>query len=418
MVNVDVPFLASSSWREHEMRERMRWLRHNDPVRWSEPDGLWLISKFEDVAFISKNQGLFTSEKGVRPGNDAKLGLIDEGEPRHAQLRALINKGFTPRMVTKLEHTFRYLTKKAIDAVAPVGECDFVKSISVPLPLWLIAAMIGIPEEDYERFHEWSDRMVAADGNFDKPDVTARAVAAYMEYAAYVTRIIEDRRREPKDDLVSILTGAKDQGLLQSHIDESRDQLRQVEGADVELANDELIMLLVVLLVAGNETTRNGISGGMQLLIENPGERDKLIADPGLIRGAVEEMVRLVSPVHCFSRTVTRDTELRGRALKEGQRVLLLYPSANRDEDVFPDADAFRVERNPHHLGFGIGSHYCMGANLARMEMRVVFEEILRRLPDMEYAGDGPVIRPSALVRTCEEMQVRYTPEGQIADAA
>jgi cytochrome P450 family 142 subfamily A polypeptide 1 len=153
----------------------------------------------------------------------------------------------------------------------------------------------------------------------------------------------------------------------------------------------------------------------MQLLIENPGERQKLIEHPELIPSAVEEMVRLVSPVHSFSRTATRDTELRGRAIRAGQRVLMLYPSANRDADVFDDPDAFRIERNPHHLGFGMGTHFCLGANLARMEMRVAFEDLLRRLPDMEYADGGPELRPSALVRACVRMRVRYTPERRAA---
>jgi cytochrome P450 len=163
--------------------------------------------------------------------------------------------------------------------------------------------------------------------------------------------------------------------------------------------------------VAGNETTRNGISGGMQLLIENPDERQKLLDDPSRIPLAVEEMVRLVSPVHTFGRTATQDTELRGRRIRKGQKVLLVYPSANRDADEFEAPDTFKVERNPTHLGFGIGNHYCLGANLARMEMTVTFEELLRRLPDMRYAAGGPRIKPSALVRSCVEMQVRYSPE-------
>jgi cytochrome P450 family 142 subfamily A polypeptide 1 len=391
------------------MPARLRWLRENDPVHWSEKDGLWLVTRFADVAFVSKRQDLFTSAEGVRPGNPVKIGLIDEAEPRHGQLRALINRGFTPRMVKQLEVVFRRLTTRAIDAVAKHSECDFVASVSVPLPLWLIAAMIGIREEDYGRFHAWSDAMIAADGNAHDPEIIARAGQAYLQYASYVTAIIEDRRRQPKDDLVSILTGAKDAGLLR-HYDEAG-RFPDVEGADAGLHNDELIKLLVILLVAGNETTRNAISGGMQLLIENPGERRKLQDDPGLLPGAVEEMVRLVSPVHSFGRTATRDTTLGQRRIGKGERVLLLYPSANRDAAEFPDPDAFRVERNPHHLGFGIGSHFCLGANLARMELRVVFQELLRRLPDMEYASGGPRLVPSSLVRTCAEMRVRYTPE-------
>jgi cytochrome P450 family 142 subfamily A polypeptide 1 len=408
-MDVNVEYLSARSW-DASMAERLKWLRENDPVRWSGKDGVWLIARFEDVAYVSKHQDLFTSGQGVRPGGATKIGLIDEAEPRHAQLRGLINKGFTPRMVKNLEVVFRDITTETLDAIANAGECDFVEDIAVPLPLLLIAEMIGIRREDRQRFHHWSDSMIAADGNLDNPEIIANAHAAFLEYSTYVTEIIEDRRRHPKDDLVSILTGAKDAGVLGT-FETTRLPGDEVSERHLSLANDELIMLLVILMVAGNETTRNAISGGMQLLIENPGERRKLIEDPSKIRMAVEEMVRLVSPVHSFGRTVTRNTELKGRCLLKGQQVLLLYPSANRDADVFEDPDRFRIERNPHHLGFGLGNHFCLGANLARMEMRVAFEELLRRLPDMEYAEGGPVIQPSALVRNCKRMRVRYTPE-------
>jgi cytochrome P450 family 142 subfamily A polypeptide 1 len=416
MVDVDISYLDSQNWIEEDMLERFAWLRANDPVRWSEADGLWLISKYEDVEYVSKHQELFTSAEGVRPSVPTNLGLIDEAEPRHGQLRNMLNKGFSPRMVSKLEETFRRLTKKAIDAVARDGECDFVESISVPLPLWLIASMIGIPEEDYAQFHEWSDAMISAEGNLDNPEIAAKAGQAYVAYAQYITPIIEDRRQNPQDDLVSILAGAKADGLLNEY--EQKELGIEVADANMDLHNDELIKLMVILLVAGNETTRNGISGGMQLLIENPEQCRKLKENPGLMKSACEEMVRVASPVRSFSRTVVKDTELRGRKLKAGQKVFMLYGSANRDEDVFENANEFRIDRTTPHLGFGIGTHFCLGANLARMELRVVFEEVLRRMPDMEYAGDGPVLLPSSLVRSCSEMRVRFTPESKIADAA
>jgi cytochrome P450 family 142 subfamily A polypeptide 1 len=407
-LDVDVAFLDPKTW-DATVHARMRWLRENDPVHWSQKDGCWIVSKYEDVAYVSKHQELFTSGRGVRLGNSPKIGLIDEDEPRHGRLRGLINKGFTPRMVKKLETVFREITSEALDAVAGQSECDFVESVAVPLPLLLIAEMIGIRREDRARFHEWSDAMIRGDGNQGDPQIMAAAGRAFFEYSTYVREIIEDRRQAPKDDLVSILVGAKDAGLLTIW---NRDLPGSADEQHLELANDELIMLLVILLVAGNETTRNGLSGGMQLLIENPDERRKLIDHPAWIPSAVEEMVRLVSPVHSFARTVVADTELRGRGLRAGERVLLLYPSANRDSDVYADPDAFCVDRDPSHLGFGLGPHFCLGANLARMEMRVAFEEILRRLPDMEYAdAEGPVVVPSALVRSCVRMRVRYTPE-------
>ncbi len=410
---VDVCFLSAESWDER-MPARTRWLREHDPVHWSERDRVWLVSRFEDVVRVSKNQALFTSAHGVRAATPFKIGLIDEAEPRHGQLRSLINRGFTPRMVKKLQLDFERITTRAIDAVAPRGECDFVGEIAVPLPLQLIAAMIGIREQDWGRFHQWSDAMIAAEGNEHDLGILERARAAFVEYAGYVTAIIEDRRRSPRDDLVSILTGAKDGGLLREY-DEAH-ATRGIYGErseqELALANDELIKLLVIMLVAGNETTRNGLSGGMQLLIENPGERQKLIEHQALLPGAVEEMLRLVSPVRSFSRTVVEKTELGGKTLEAGDKVLLLYGSANRDEAVFADADSFRVERNPHHLAFGIGSHFCLGANLARMEMQVAFRELLLRIPDMEYTRGGPSFSPSALVRSCTHMFVRFTPEG------
>jgi cytochrome P450 family 142 subfamily A polypeptide 1 len=410
-MDVDSNFASADPWTGDAMRERLTWLRENEPIYWSEETGIWIVTRYRDVELVSKNQEVFTSAQGVRPGTETIIGLIDEDEPRHGHLRTLINKGFTPRMVRILEEKFRTITTDAVDAIADKSECDFVESIAVPLPILLIAEMIGIRQEDQERFHHWSDALIAADGNRDKPEVMAGAAAAYMEYASYLTDILEERRQSPLVDLVSILVGAKDDGLLRTF--DKKGLAHQTSEEHRKAANDELIMLLVILMIAGNETTRNAISGGMELLIRNPGERQKLLDDPKLLPSAVEEMVRMVSPVQTFGRTLTRDYELSGKQLREGQEVCLVYPAANRDPEVFDDPDSFRVERNPQHLGFGIGSHFCLGANLARMEMRVAFEELLQRVPDMEFSRGGPSFRPSSLVRSCSEMWVSYTPETQ-----
>lgn len=410
----DFDYGKSDFWTwDQSMYDHLRWLRENDPIHWSEASQLYVISKFEDLAYISKNNHIFCSGQGVLPGNPAKLGLIDEDEPRHGQLRKLINKGFTPRMVAHLEIAFDRIVKEVLDAVAKQDECDFVDDIAVPLPLLIIAEMIGIRREDRERFHHWSDTMIGAQGNMDDPSYMERASQSFGEYAVYVNEIIEDRRKNPKDDLISILVGAKDQGLLVQHDNSAATKELYLDGDEEisSLNNDELTMFCVLLLVAGNETTRNALSGGFKLLTENPEARRRLIEDPTLIPQAAEEMLRLTSPIISFIRTATEDHVVRGVTIKKGEKVLLLYPSANRDADEFKDPDTFDVDRKPHHVAFGIGNHFCLGANLARMELKVAYTELLRRFPDMTLTDAGAEMAPSALVRSCKHMRVKYTPE-------
>jgi cytochrome P450 family 142 subfamily A polypeptide 1 len=208
-----VDFLASETW-DSMMHERLRWLREHDPVHWAERNDLWVVTKFADVAYVSKHHELFCSGQGVRPGNPMKIGLIDEDEPRHTVLRNLINKGFTPRMIKLLEPGLRQIVTEAIDKIAAAGACDFVADIAAPIPLLLIADMMGVRTEDRERFHQWSDALIAADGNLDNPEVMQKAYAAFLEYAAYLNGVIDDRRQHPREDLITILAGARERGLL------------------------------------------------------------------------------------------------------------------------------------------------------------------------------------------------------------
>ena len=407
----DFDYGKSDFWTWDEpMYDQLRWLRENDPIHWSEKSKLFVLSRFEDVMYASKNNEIFCSGEGVLPDNPAKLGLIDEDEPRHQKLRRLVNKGFTPRMVRKMEEDFEGIVKEALDRIAPTGVCDFVHDVAVPLPLLIIADMIGVRPEDRTRFHQWSDCMILAQGNMHEPGVVDNAAKAFVEYGAYCTEILEDRRKNPQDDLMSVLVTAKDEGVLLDREDKGLDEVIVLEEQR-QLNNDELIMFCVLLLVAGNETTRNGLSGGMKLLVENPEIAEQLSADPDLIKPAVEEMLRLTSPIISFIRTATCDTELGGKKIAKGEKVLMLYPSANRDAEVFDEPDRFIIERNQPNLAFGIGNHFCLGANLARMEMRVAFRELLRRTPGMRYAGSPPEMAPSALVRSFQKMDLSFTPE-------
>ncbi len=404
----DLDILDAKNWGA-DFHETFRWLRENEPVYWDAKNAIWAISKHADVAYCSKHHELFCSGEGTRPNMPTKLSIVDMDEPRHGQLRNLINRGFKPRTVAMIEERFRRFTIEAIDKVARRGECDFVRDIAVPMPIEVIADLIGIPKTDRDKLHRWSDTMIMSDGNYDNPEIMTKAADAFAEYVAYIEDTIEARRKDPQEDLVSVLVNARDGGLLGAT--NVVDASKMPSDHATEMAKDELTMFLVTLLIAGNETTRNALTGGMSQLIENPGECQKLLDNPALIPTAVEEIVRHVSPVLNFARTATQDTELRGKKIQKGEKVLLMYPSANRDADVFADPDAFKVDRNPNpHLAFGIGNHFCLGANLARMEIKVVLEEVLPRMRNMEYVDGPPSVHPSLLVRSFTRMPVKFTP--------
>lgn len=399
---MDIDLLAPELYRG-DPHPTFAWLRQHDPVRWDARHGVWLVTKYADVVFVSKHSDLFCSGQGIRPNSNRKAGMITMDEPRHGQMRRLVNRGFTPRMVSRLEPHMREIVTDCIDRVAQLGACDFVPSLAVPLPLLVIAEMLGIRPEDRDRFWAWSDAIAAQDGQADGSAPVVEAQQALREYAAYLTEIIEDRRRTPRDDLISGLTQASDEGMLSADF--------------TQMANDELLGLLMLLLVAGNETTRNALSGGIAAFSQHPAEYDKLRASPALLPLAIEEVLRWSSPVINFRRTATRDTAIRGQRIRAGDQVVIFYASANRDEDVFDAADCFRIDRTPNeHIAFGIGNHFCLGANLARLEMRVMFEELFRRLSDIRVApGAAPTYARSAVLRGIESLPVVFTPEPRAA---
>jgi len=382
-------------------------LRAEAPLSWDAAHDLWVVSRHEDITYVSTHADLFCSGHGVRPTQSIDLSIIGLDGERHIRQRRLLNQGFSPRMIRAMEERVRQVVTEVLDEVAAAGSCDFVTDIAVPVPLVVIAELMGLPVEDRFRLGDWSDRMMAGEGRTDPDDPKILdATAAFTEYVTYVTAMVEDRRaarragRDTPDDIITILVGADEDGVLAS---------------SDELTEDELTMFLVVLLVAGNETTRNAIAGGMWAFDRAPDQWELLRTHPEHFATMADEVARFVSPVISFVRTATEDTELAGQRIAEGEKLLLLYQSANRDAAVFDRPDEFDVTRSPNpHVAFGVGPHVCMGINLARLEIRVLFEELVRRFPDLRVApGFTPAYAEHALVHAIETLPVEYTPEAR-----
>jgi cytochrome P450 family 142 subfamily A polypeptide 1 len=376
-----------------EPLRHFRWMREHAPVYWDESSRLWGIALHEDVMKISKTPELFCSGQSSRPDAPALPSMINMDDPRHKLRRALVNKGFTKRRVDDHETKIRRIVTELIDAVCQKGSCDFVREIAAPLPMIVIGDLLGVAPEDRDRLLRWSEEMLAAATAAAAPALAERAAKAGLEYAQYALRVIADRRAKPTDDLMSVLVHAE--------IDSQK------------LDDEALVHESLLILVGGDETTRHVITEGMEALIRFPAQRDLLLRDPSKTPVAVEEMLRWVTPIKNMNRTATRDSMLRGQKIREGDKLLLLYPSANRDERVFRDPDVFDVERSPNdHVAFGgYGTHFCLGASLARLELRVMFEELLRRLPDLELASEEPLpLRPNNFIAGVESMPVVFSP--------
>jgi len=372
-----------------------RWMRENAPVYWDESCGIWGVAAHAEVQHVSKRPGTFCSAGSSRPDAPPIPSMINMDDPGHMQRRNLVNRGFTPRRVKEHEPRIRQICRDLIARARAQGEFDFVREVAAPLPLLMIGDLFGMPEEECDDLLRWSDDLIAATRRDAPADVAERGARAFAEYAEYNRRAVAGRRVRPGDDLLSLLVHA------------------EIDGA--RLDDDALLHETLLILIGGDETTRHVISGGMEALIRHPEARRRLAEDPARIPVAVEEMLRWVSPVANMNRTATRDTELGGRRVREGERLLLLYPSANRDALVFAEPDVFDPTRNPNpHLAFGgFGAHFCLGASLARLELRVMFEELLRGLPPLELTTDARLARtPSNFIPGIQAMPVRLTDEG------
>jgi cytochrome P450 len=365
-------------------------LRATEPVCWNDVTNFWALLKYEDIRFVSSNPALFSSTKGITIPDPAMPSPVQEGNlifsdpPRHRQLRKLINSGFTRRRVAVLEPKIREIVRGILDGIQPGSVHEFAEEIAAPLPTRMIAELIGAPPDDWEQFRTWSD---AATGNAD-PEIELDSLVAMGQLFEYFQKLIAARRVEPRNDLLSVLAEAE--------IDEHR------------LTDEDLLNFAFLLLVAGNETTRNLIALGTLALIEHPEQRRLLVEDPSRIPVAVEEMLRWNSPVVHMAREATADIEIRGQLIREGDVVVMLYQSANRDEDIFgPDSEEFTVTRHPNpHIAFGCGEHSCVGAQLARLEATVLFDELLRRFPNLELVGAVDRMR-ATMVPGVKRMPVR-----------
>ncbi|MDP6981182.1 MAG: cytochrome P450 [Myxococcota bacterium] len=379
-----------------------KWLRHNDPVYfWEETDGIpfWTITKHADITEIGKQPRKFVSgptlvvsHEPPRPSPIPPT-LIQLDPPRHGDYRRMISKRFTPRALERFHRDIDDIGREIVEGLVQndEGECDFVSEISAPLPIAVIAWMLGLPKEDWNLLFDWTNRIIGAqDPEFKAEGMTPdkAAEAAMAELFTYFVGLVEEKKKNPADDLVTLFTQFEYQG-------------KPLEPMDV-------LTWCLIIVVAGNETTRNATTGGMLAFIENQGELRKYQQNPELLKPAVEEVVRWTSPIIHFGRTATEDYELRGKKIKKGDTLALFYPSANRDEEIFDDPYTFRIDRNPnHHLGFGVGEHYCLGAHLARLEMEVAYKYLLPRIDEIELTSP-PSRLHSALVGGVKHLPIRY----------
>ncbi len=365
------------------------WMRENAPVYWDAEGQVWGITLYDDVLTVSKNPKIFCNSRGMRPDAPPMPYMVGLDDPEHKKRRSLVNKGFTPNRVAHREPRIREICVDLIERATQNDTFDFVMDLAAWLPLIVIGDMLGVEEDAYPDLLRWSEDMILGTGATTLERLQ-KAEKAFLEYLDYQRRVIDDRRsKPPQEDLVSILVHA------------------EIDGQ--KLTDDEVLLETLLILIGGDETTRHVITSGMYQLLQHPADLDHLRRQPGAIPTAIEEMLRWASPIQNMARTATEDAQLRGETICAGQKLLLLYPSANRDASVFRNPDEFDIRRQPNdHLAFGYGAHFCLGASLARLELRVFFEEMLGRAPDIELCdSEPPRLRASNFISGIEELPVR-----------
>jgi cytochrome P450 family 142 subfamily A polypeptide 1 len=367
------------------------WLREQAPAYWDEANKLWGVSRHADVVAIERNPSLYSSATGSRPHQNSSFSMINKDDPAHQEQRRLVYRRFTPRAVSRHEARVRELVTMLIDGVASRGECEVVSELAAPLPAMVICELIGWDLEMWPKCREWSEVTMAGAGLLPDARTGSAMMQAVQDFSLHAMDLIEKRRAQPGDDLVSVWVGAGD--LMDT---------------------GEVIQETLLLLDGGAETTRSVIGATVLALIRHPEQRRRLLDDPSMIRAtATDEFIRWATPILNMRRTATADHELHGERVRAGDELLLMYGSANRDPEAFDRPQEFDVgrEHNPH-IAFGLGTHFCLGASLARLEIRIVFEELLRRLPDFRLApGAEPEFAPSFFARTLRDLHIEFTPD-------
>lgn len=391
----DVDLTDGAFYADGNAREAYRWMRANQPV-FRDRNGLAAAATHQGVLEAERNPELFSSTGGIRPDNPAMPYMIDMDDPAHLLRRKLVNAGFTRKRVMDKAPGIGTLCDSLIDDVCERGECDFVRDIAAPLPMAVIGDMLGVVPADRATLLKWSDDLVCGLNSTADEAAVAALMDAFAGYSAFAMETIAKRRADPTDDLFSILVNS------------------EVEGA--VMADDEILFETLLILIGGDETTRHTLSGGTEQLLRHPDQWNSLLADSELLPGAVEETLRWTSPVKNMARTLMADTEYHGTELKQGEKMLLLFEAANFDESVFGDPENFRIDRNPNgHLAFGFGTHFCLGNQLARLELNTMLRKLLTRLPDLRLADDSALpLRPANFVSGLEQMPVVFTPTQRV----
>ncbi|MDQ1321739.1 MAG: cholest-4-en-3-one 26-monooxygenase [Actinomycetota bacterium] len=396
----DIDLTDGNFYADGGARAAYRWMRAHEPV-FRDRNGLAAAASYQAVIDAERNPELFSSTGGIRPDQPAMPYMIDMDDPAHLLRRKLVNAGFTRKRVMDQAAGIATLCDSLVDAVCERGECDFVRDIAAPLPMAVIGDMLGVLPADRATLLKWSDDLVCGLSSAADEAALQAVMEAFAAYSAFAMEAMAKRRAEPTGDLFSV--------LVNSEVDGQR------------MSDDEIVFETLLILIGGDETTRHTLSGGTEQLLRHRDQWDRLVTDEALVPAAVEEMLRWTSPVKNMARTLTADAEFHGTQLRAGEKMVLLFESANFDEQVFGDPEHFRIDRNPNsHLAFGFGTHFCLGNQLARLEVTTMLRTLRTRLPDLrlapEFTDSALPLRPANFVSGLEAMPVVFTPTAPVLD--